>query len=288
MPEISTPDHASFEKWVVGFASPVGMTARSALAVAAAVAAAIFVFGSRTFSLPKLPGFDGSILAQPAPLAGLLVVAVMIFVAGLVGTVIAGGIHFDAGLFAAACGLIALSCRSGTMQSVLFDAAGSQDVFIRLIMELLILGAFLFALWFVLYRLSGAKAAAPEESGLANNLTATVSQAVATGVVMMFLCQSEAKNQALASVGISSLAGAMIAYKYAPTRPSFWFWIGPLLTGVIGYALAALGQDSNLNVGVPTGTFAALARPLPLDYAGAGVAGALLGYWMVSTKVAND
>jgi hypothetical protein len=110
-----------------------------------------------------------------------------------------------------------------------------------------------------------------------------VSQAVVTALILMVVCQSEAKNQALASAAIAGLVGSVVAYKYAPTRPSFWFWIGPILTGLVGYLLAAMGQDTNLNIGVPTGTFAALARPLPVDYAGAGVAGAILGYWMVAT-----
>jgi hypothetical protein len=212
----------------------------------------------------------------------------MLAISTLLGTVIAGAIQFDAGVFAGACGLIALSCRCGTMQSVLFETGGTQSVYFRLLIELIVLGIFLVGIWFVLYRLSGATPASPEESSFANNITATASQAVATGVLMMFLCQSEAKNQVLASVCIASLVAAMIAFKYAPTRPSFWYWIGPVLTGVSGYALAALGQVSNLNIGVPIGTFAALARPLPLDYAGAGVAGAMLGYWMVRKSDASD
>ena len=64
--------------------------------------------------------------------------------------------------------------------------------------------------------------------------------------------------------------------------------MGPLLTGVIGYALAAMGQVSNLNIGLPTGTVAALARPLPLDYASVGIAGAILGYWMSTANPAAE
>jgi hypothetical protein len=101
---------------------------------------------------------------------------------------------------------------------------------------------------------------------------------------MMFLCQSEAKNQALASVGIASFLGTIIAYKYAPVRPSIWFWSGPLIIGLLGYILAAMGQDANLAIGSPIGTFASLARPLPIDYASVGPAGAILAYWMMRKK----
>jgi hypothetical protein len=101
---------------------------------------------------------------------------------------------------------------------------------------------------------------------------------------MMFLCQSEAKNQCLASVGIASFLATVVAYKYAPVRPSIWFWSGPLIVGLIGYIAAALGQDSNLAIGSPAGTFAALARPLPIDYASVGPAASMLAYWMMRKK----
>ena len=244
----------------------------------------IFAVGCRQFGLPILPGFDGSILAQPAPLVVLFLIAVMLAVSALVGTIIARAVQFEAGLFSAAFGMMVVSLRCGTIQSVLFESDGSQMVYLRLVLELLILGTFLCGIWFVLCRFDGLAKTAPADSGILNNLTATVSQTIATAVLIIVLCQSEAKNQCLASVGLASLIGSMIAHKYAPTRPSFWYWIGPLLAGVIGYALAALGQDANLNIGFPTGTFAALARPLPLDYASVGVAGAILGYWMMTNK----
>ena len=181
-----------------------------------------------------------------------------------------------------------LSLRCGTIQSVLFESDGSQIVYLRLIFEILILSAFLVGIWFLLCKFDGSIKTAPEDSKILNNLTATVAQTAATAVLIMVLCQSEAKNQCLASVGLASVAGSMLAYKYAPTRPSIWYWIGPPLAGVIGYALASLGQDANLTIGLPTGTFAALARPLPLDYASVGVAGAILGYWMMTNKDAES
>jgi hypothetical protein len=286
-PQTSLPDDQRLDRAVLGYWGSAGNSGWTALTVAAGAACLIFAVGSKEFSLPILPGFDGSILAQPAPLVVLFLVAVMLAASTLVGAIIARAVLFEAGLFSAAFGLMVLSLRCGTIQSVLFESDGSQTVYLRLILELLILSAFLVGIWLLLCRLAGPAKTAPEDSKILNNLTATLAQTIATAVLILILCQSEAKNQCLASVGIASVAGSMLAYKYAPTRPSIWYWIGPLLAGVIGYALAALGQDANLNIGLPTGTFGALARPLPLDYASVGVAGAILGYWMTTKTEAE-
>jgi len=282
-PQSSAPDDR-LDQMVLGYWGSARISARTALAVAAGAGCLVFGVGSKEFKLPILPGFDGSVLAQPAPVVVLFLIAVMLAVAALVGTIIARAVHFEAGLFSAAIGMMVISLRCGTIQSVLFEADGSQMVYLRLIFELAILGGFLYGIWYLLCRFDGSGRRAPGDSNILNNLTATVSQTVVTAVFIMVLCQSEAKNQCLASVGLGSLFGSMVAYKYSPTRPSIWYWIGPLLAGAIGYALASLGQDANLEIGLPTGTFAALARPLPLDYASVGVAGAILGYWMMTNK----
>jgi hypothetical protein len=287
-PSISVPGSIDPGASAGGFWGSSRISARTALVAAAAAACMVFTLGSGQFGLPALPEFDGSILAQPSSIVALLVIAVMLAISALVGTIIARNIHFDAGLFAASFGLIVISLRCGTIQSVLFETDGSQLTYVRLIFELLIFAAFFVGIWWVLCRAHGKPPMGPPETKLLGNLTATLSQAVTTGVVLMILCQSEAKNQCLASVGIASLVGTLLAYKYSPAEPSIWFWMGPLLTGVIGYALAAMGQDSNLNIGLPTGTVAALARPLPLDYASVGIAGAILGYWMSTAEPAAE
>jgi hypothetical protein len=294
-------DDRTFGQRVMGIWAPSVMGERIALAVAVGVNCLLFAAASRYFELPILPGYDGSIICQPSPLSAFAVVAVALAVATLLGTVLAGSVRFEAGLFAAAFGLIAFSLRCGTMQSVLLEAGGNEGVFVRLAVELLILGLFLGGMWTVLCRLARAvhgHPSTPKETnstgkaqpypGLLNSLTAMIAQTILTGIFMFILSQSESKYQALASVGIASCLGSMIAYKYAPARPSIWYWIGPLLVGLIGYVLAALGQDTNLDIGSPTGTFAALARPLPVDYASLGVAGAILGYWMMRKKELSE
>lgn len=270
----------------LGVASPTGLTARFALATAAGVSCLIFAFACRVFQIPSLPGYDGIFFLQPSPIAIIAIVAVLLIVATLVCTVLAGAVHFEAGLFAAAFGLITITLRCGTIQSVLFEANGSQSIFLRLIIELLLLGVVLIIAWLMLRQIArtvrGPDAVTPiADSGFLNNLTATAAQVVITAVLLMIFCQSDAKNQCLASVAVASTVGTMLAYKYAATRVSIWYWAGPLIVGIIGYAIALIGQDSTLAIGYPTGMFAPLARPLPLDYASVGVAGAILGFWSI-------
>jgi hypothetical protein len=277
-------DDRPFGRHVLGFWNPVGISARIALAIAAGASCLIFAAACRLFELPALPGFDGSLFLQPFPAAAFLIIAVLVLVSTLVGTVLAGAVHFEAGLFAAAFGMIVVSLRCGTIQSVLFEAGGNGSVYGRLIVELIILGLILAVAWLMLRQLArlvhgSDPTPVPSESSILNNLTATVAQAVVTGVIVLIFCQASAKNQCLASVAIASMIGSILAHKYAPTRPSTWYWAGPLVVGIIGYALAAAGQVTGLATGTPTGMFAPLARPLPIDYASLGVAGAIFGYW---------
>jgi hypothetical protein len=291
--QMAQPVDRAFGKWVLAFPHRTGVVARTALTLAAIINCAIFVWICSIFDLPQLRGFDGSLVHQPSPAAALLVVAVLVLGTTLVGTVVAGAIHFEAGLFAAAIGLMTISERCGTMQAVLLETGGNASVFVGLITELLILGVLLVAAWFMLRAvdkgLHGAdETPASEPQTAMHRLTATLVQAAITAAGVMIMCQSEAKNQCLASVGIASLVGSALAYKYAPTRPSIWYWIGPLIVGVVGYAIAAMGYDDHLNIGIPMGFFAPLARPLPLDYASLGVAGAILGYWAMHKTSVED
>jgi hypothetical protein len=293
--DISAPTHVDdhvFGQWVLGVVKPSGTSARVGLIAAVAINCAIITVGSRWLRLPALPGFDGSILHQPSPLAAFAAIAILLLIATLVGTVVAGAVRFEAGLFAATLSLVTISFQCGTMQSVLLEAGGNESVYNGLILELLIFTALIALLWMLLWALGKANIARDNpppdadqvENTLLDCLTAAVTQIVATGVFMMFLCQSEAKNQSLASVAIASFLATCLAYKYAPVRPSIWYWSGPLIVGLIGYILAAMGQDANLSIGSPIGTFAALARPLPIDYASVGPAGAMLAYWMMRKK----
>src|SRR5439155_21554171 len=86
------------------------------------------------------------------------------------------------------------------------------------------------------------------------------------------------KAQVVWSVAIASLVSSLAAHSLFPARPSIWFWAAPFIVGVIGYAVAGFGGPP-LPGGEVGGALPALPRPLPLDYASVGTAGALVGYW---------
>jgi hypothetical protein len=275
------------------FGRPHGAIAQAVVVFASLVAIVIFAVWAKWVGLPELEHYDGSLLMDRSPAAALAAAAVLIWGCTLVGTLLAGCVRFEAGLFAACIGLMVLSLRSGTSQSVLFEANGDAHVFITLASELILLGLVMGGAWVMLWLIGRAGMiqhvpdhgpADPAPGSMVAGISALVAQVIATGIILIILCQSQAKYQALASVFIASAIGTMISYGAFPARPSVWFWSGAMLVGVIGYLLAASGQDSNLAVGVPEGTFAALARPLPLDYASLGTAGAIFGYWTIRNK----
>ena len=77
-PQSSLPDDQRLDSLALSFWGSAGISARTALIIAAGAACLIFAVGANEFSLPILPGFDGSILAQPAPLVVLFLVALML------------------------------------------------------------------------------------------------------------------------------------------------------------------------------------------------------------------
>jgi hypothetical protein len=272
-----------------------GAMARAALIVACAIDLILFGVGANHFDLPGLKGFDGSLMLSRAGFVGLLVIGVLFIAATLIGTVVAGAVRFEAGVFAAAVGLIAVSVRGGTMLTTLQQTSGSQGVFFSLAFELLVLGVIVGIGWMLLWRIALAGFVRPaeqnlrqepldeENSSLVAGLTATAGQIVVTGLIVLFLCRSEQKNQALASVAAASFLGTVAAYKFAPARPSFWYWSGPILVGIIGYVMQGMTSDPWVVLGIPSSTFAGLVNPLPVDYAGAGVAASILAYWVMRT-----
>jgi hypothetical protein len=290
-------DEGVFGKWVLGFWHPRGTPARVAMLLALIADCLFFGWGTRWLRTPELTGFDGSLLAGRSAIGNVISVAMLMGVATLIGTILAGAVRFEAGLFAACTALTIVSLRCGTMQSVLFEASGSSAVYITLAFEIVILAIILAILWIMLVKLGQADGVipmpgyTPDDSAPpapAANLIATVTQTIVTVLIMLFLCQSDAKNQVLASLAIASVVGSMVAYGSFPTRPSFWYWAGPLIAGLAGYLLAAMGQVSQLGIGTPQGLFAPLARPLPVDYASIGTAGAILGYWITHKNRANS
>jgi len=287
-------DEGIFGQRILGIAAPTVTTGRVAIAIAMGAACLLFDAASQWLAIPQIPGFDGSLLRQPSPILSVAAIAILLALATILGTLLAGAVWFEAGLCAAAVGLMVISTRSGTIRDVLFDANGNPIVYLTLMVETIVLGLILICIWYGLWiwgragvvRIAGEPA--PEESQASSAWSTRIgglaTHFVATALILALLCQTEAKNQAFASVGVASLCATLLAYPSFPCRPSIWFWISPLAVGILGYALAAAGQDGSLATGSPQGFFAGLARPLPLDYASAGTAGAIIGYWMMKHR----
>lgn len=264
---------------------------RLLLTIAATIACLLFWFAGQWFHIPEHPGFEMSLAVQPSPAMDLLLTGIILCAATAIGTAVAGSIRFDAGLFAGAIGLAALSSRGGPMRYVA-QAAPGPGVFLGMAVELLVLGGLLGLAWFglwLLYR-RGRLAGDALRDGLADQphapgerLFALLVQAGVMAALVLLLVRTDEKKQVLAALGIASFCATLVAYAVSPVRPSVSYWAGPIVVGMLGYVAAYFAWDATPPVmwknGAGGGALAALARPLPLDYASLGTAGAIAGYW---------
>jgi hypothetical protein len=166
-------------------------------------------------------------------------------------------------------------------------SGGGPEVFMTLVAELMMLYAILGLAWGVLWLLKGRgmllddplrDGASGGDESVTQRLLALVTQAVVMSLVMVVLVQTDKKAQVLVSVAVASYVGTLVAHSLFPTRPSVWYWGGPLVVGVVGYLMAYTGSK-NWMIGEIGGYAPQLGRALPLDYASAGTAGAILAYW---------
>jgi hypothetical protein len=271
------------------------------------VCVATFIAATKLFHIPAHVGFGGVILQEPSPISSFVALSAALVVCVLVGTLIAGSVRFDAGLFCAVLGMVAVSLRSGTLGDVLRTSAGANPVggptvFIGMAGEILLLYAVLGLAWstlWLLHRQDFLKAdqfrdgVEDTQDPLGIKVCALIMQAAATALLMLLLAQSDSKTQVLWSLAIASYLGAILAYFLYPIAPSPWLWAGPLIVGLAGYLGAYMmirGEDPMWRTGQLLSADAAgqprplwmapLVRALPIDYATVGTAAAILGYWM--------
>jgi hypothetical protein len=256
---------------------------------------AIFWYAGRLLSLPTYRGFDGSLLRQPGvagPVVAVAVAAVLLFALMIVVEVIASRFWLFAGPLAAAAGLSAWSFRGGPGYYSFLAAdpvtAGTGPFFV-LAAECLLLGLIFAGLWFVLYRWFYPPQGPGERPftliPTADAVQVVLTQAAFTALGVVLLVPSPDKKQAVIGVLFASMiATGITRYFHEDRAPAHWCWAGPFLVGIVGYLINAFGADAHLAVetGRLTGTFAALARPLPIDYASAGVVGSLIGLGMTT------
>lgn len=278
-------------------AAPVGGPVFSAyrrtqllVLIACLLCFALFWWAGRALSIPSETGFEASLLQQPHWQLDLLATYVLFAVCIVLGTIIAGWSWFFAGLFAASIGLVAFSARGGAMKYVLFHATsvGSpKHVYLVLAAEQCLLLLPVAIAWVVLHRRyelalsSREKVPAETTQATASAMPlALLTQIVAMGFIVLLFVPTDAKKQVLIGLFIAGFVASALAEHLFPDRKAArLLWVGPLVVGLIGY-LIAYSSGADFTIGSAQGAFAALARPLPLDYASAGVAGALLGYWV--------
>ncbi len=266
--------------------------ARILLVGAAVLAFAIFWVSGSFFGFPGRPGFEGGVLQQPSPVLALLVLLLTMAAAVLVGTTIAGMVRFNAGLAAGCLGLGAWSARVGDIRDTILwglSHGSPGALFVKLAVEAAILAMLIGACWFVLRTMYLRGLIRDRESVAGLNrerlypdgpaLGSLAVQALATALLMGLIARTEEKQQVWAAVFIASFFGPVLAQFLYPASPAGWHWLPPLVVGIAGYLLNA--GASGIEIGTIRGGFAAMARPLPLDYASAGPAGAILGLWMV-------
>lgn len=260
--------------------------ARLLLSLASLLSLILFYAAAQLINFPHHPGYSVSIFQQHGghPALDLITILVVLVLTTLAGTAIAGVIRVDGGFFGACVGLLALSARGGNVTATL-HAADSPAVYLSLLAETVLLFACLALAWLTLLPLIRRRllhpdrlrdGVEPRDATLGTKLLATATQVVAMIVLMMLLAQSDDKVQVIGAVAVAAFAAAALAHSAFPVEPSLYFWIGPGVTAVIGYAWAYSSPGPWL-VGHPAN---ALAAPLPLDYASVGPASALLGYWM--------
>lgn len=287
------------------FGDKVRLTAVCALAMA------LFASVGWTIARPADPFAAVSLLLESRAWPAVLASAVALgAVAAAVATVVVGPVMPEAGSLAAALGLATMSTRGGTMTEVLMyhgTSAGDR----RLLAPILITETFLWltvvgAAWLVsgIVRgwLNGQSAVAPAagssrrwarmrealvhlRDGVLGMVVSAVLACVFISATISRSPESEIqRGQVFFAVGAGFLVAGAIVKQIWPRGAACWYGLGVPLAAALGYGWAIL---SPLASGV-SDYYARLAttppndlfRPLPIEYVGVGVAGAILGHWL--------
>jgi hypothetical protein len=260
----------SFSQWL-----------RLSLVMAACVV--VTWFAARLLGWPTFLRREASVLASTSPMMGIAAAVVSLGICIPLGTLLAGKLRFDAGMFVAAIGLAALAARGGPVSGALRETANPR-LYLTLCLESVMFVGLLGLGWQwlgVLGRWGWVELEAPDAEGarrpaFAQQVMASLVQATVTALLILLLAQSDAKKQIMAAVAVGSLLGGIAAHQTFAVAPSAPFWVGPSLTAIAGYVWA-LKAPGRWAIGIPAN---ALASASPLDYASLGTAGAILGYWI--------
>jgi len=253
---------------------------------------ALFWQTSRWAAIPPLRGMNVSLLSMPSAAMGIGIVAAAVILGTLAGRLIVGDlliatdVQIEGGLVAALLGMSALCVRGGPLRFVLFQSDDHPSVFLMLAGELVLLFVITGIAWWLLIKFESLFAHSDENQtphaepdAISTGLMATGTHALVMAACMVFLAASDDTQQTLAAALISALLASMAAHVAFPVRSPIWFWISPMFVGVVGYWIAYF-NPTGLPIGFPQGPLGGLARAAPLDYAGIGAAGAIMGFWI--------
>jgi len=251
------------------------------------VSCVLFSMGAKIIGWPSEPGFRASLAQPPVSIAGFLTAIVLLCLCTALGTAVLGRRWFLAGLMSATAGLAVWSVRGGPTTPVVLRADTTHAaslVFFEMLAELIVLFAVIAAIWNFLWTRMAPSLTLPvgkakhAEEGRSTG-AAVVAQAAMMAVFVLIFVATSQKKQVMIGVFLAGLFSTSIAESFfADRKAGRWYWAGPLIAGAAGY-IVNMWSPQGVEIGDPSGTFAALARVLPLDYASLGCAGTLLGYW---------
>lgn len=94
------------------------------------------------------------------------------------------------------------------------------------------------------------------------------------------------RGQVYFAVALGFFAGVFVACRLVSVRDALWFWPAPLVLGLMGVVAAGLGPGLMLPADCRLDTLPAwaLARPLPIEMVGVGLAG---GFWTLRPRAAD-
>jgi hypothetical protein len=254
-----------------------------------------FLFGN-VFPLFQTPGFGGSLVVDGNPIISLTATLVWIVIVFAVAALAGKSVRPDVGLFAVAVALFALRRTGGVTRDTYLahPTAGTlQLLAVELVAIGLMLGLLLYATRELVRRgillddaaLDGIRAK-PEPLG--QKFIATFATFIVTCVIMLTVVKTDERMQVTCILAIASMLASICAVRLIPATPSAFFWLGPIVAGIVGYVVTSWVGTANLAIGEPTGYCAGLARGLPLDFASAGVGGAIYGYWVGRGWIPED
>ena len=254
-----------------------------------------FVFGTAS-PLFRTPGFGGSLFVDASPIISLTATFVWVSIVFGIAALAGRSVRPDVGLFAVAVAFFAIRRTGGVTRDV-YLAHPTPAALQALAFELIALGLMFGALFFatrqlvrrgILFDDAALDGVRPKPEPLGQSFVATFAHFIVFCVIVLTVLRSDERMQVTAILAIASLLASICAVRLVPATPSAFFWLAPIVAGVIGYCVTSWVGTGTLLIGEPGAYCAGLARGLPLDFASAGVGGAIYGYWIGRGWIPED